>query len=185
MARFWPSPRHNVLIACGPSSLVVLDLDTHGELPDQWRELPGVHDGRDVLAQLCEWAGEPWPSTYMIQTPSGGWHLYLPGTGGRRIRNSASLLGPMVDVRAQGGYVVGAGSAVGGSRTTCSTPTAPAPLPEWIYRLLPRRSEPARPALAQPRPGHARRAWSAPPRSAAGRASATTPCTGRRAAPSR
>ena len=68
VARYWPSSRHNFGIATGPSGLVVLDLDNHGELPEEW-QLPGVHDGRDVLAQLCEWAGQPWPSTYMVATP--------------------------------------------------------------------------------------------------------------------
>jgi hypothetical protein len=59
---------HNIGIACGPSRLAVLDLDRHGELPAEWR-LPGVIDGRDVFSQLCEWAGQPWPSTYWVATP--------------------------------------------------------------------------------------------------------------------
>ena len=35
--RYWPSGRHNIGVACGPSRLVVLDLDTHGTLPEDWR----------------------------------------------------------------------------------------------------------------------------------------------------
>ena len=62
VARYWPSEQRNVGIACGPSRLVVVDLDTHGHLPEDWRQLQGVRDGRDVLAQLAEWAGRPWPS---------------------------------------------------------------------------------------------------------------------------
>ena len=54
--RYWPSGEHNIGIACGPSRLVVLDLDTHGTLPEDWR-MPGIRDGKDVLAQICEWAG--------------------------------------------------------------------------------------------------------------------------------
>jgi hypothetical protein len=139
VARHWPSPRHNTGIACGPSRLVVLDLDCHGDLPEEWRQLPGVRDGRDVFQQLCEWAGQPWPSTYWVLTPSGGWHLYFRAPDGCGIRNSASQLGPQVDVRAQGGYVVGAGSVVGGKPYELLDGRDPAPLPEWVRRMLTRR----------------------------------------------
>src|ERR1019366_168943 len=111
VTRFWPGPRHNVGIACGPSGLVVIDLDTHGTLPEDWR-MPGIIDGRDVLAQLCEWAGQPWPSTYMVATPTGGWHLYFRAPAGSGIRNSAGKLAPAIDIRAGGGFAVGAGSVI-------------------------------------------------------------------------
>src|SRR6516225_7645244 len=67
VARCWPSQRHNVGIACGPSRLVVIDLDTAehgGSLPPSWAAEPGVRDGRDVLRVLALRAGEPWPDTY-------------------------------------------------------------------------------------------------------------------------
>ena len=66
--RCWPSDHHNVGIACGPSRLVVVDLDTHSPLPEDWR-LPGVHDGRDLLALLAQWAGQPWPVTHAVVRP--------------------------------------------------------------------------------------------------------------------
>jgi hypothetical protein len=135
VARYWPSLRHNVGIACGPSRLAVLDLDTHGELPEDWRQ-PGIHDGRDVLAQLCEWARQPWPITHWVATPSGGWHLYFTAPEGSQIRNSAGLIGPQVDVRAAGGYVVGAGSVVDGKPYEVLDDMPPAPLPGWIARAL-------------------------------------------------
>lgn len=139
--RHWPSDRHNPGIACGPSRLVVLDLDAHGELPPEWRELPGVNDGRDVLSQICEWAGMDWPHTYTVATPSGGWHLYFAAPERSAIRNSASLIGPQVDVRAAGGYVVGAGSIVNGRAYEVLYDDEPAPLPPWIARLLEPRSD--------------------------------------------
>jgi Bifunctional DNA primase/polymerase, N-terminal len=147
--RSWPSPRHNVGIACGPSRLVVLDLDAHGDLPQEW-QLPGLHDGKDVLAQLAEWAGQPWPSTYMVATPSGGWHMYYVAPEGGQIRNSASLISPQVDVRAGGGYVLGAGSVVDGRPYEPLDGCDPEPLPAWLCRLLspspgPRSSPPPRP----------------------------------------
>jgi Bifunctional DNA primase/polymerase, N-terminal len=134
--RYWPSPRHNVGIACGPSRLVVIDLDTHGQLPEDWRQ-PGITDGRDVFAQLAEWAGQTsWPITYTVATPSGGWHLYFAAPDNSKIRNSASLLGPMVDVRAQGGYVVGAGSVIDSRPYVALDQSTAAPLPTWLHRLL-------------------------------------------------
>ena len=135
VGRYWPSDRHNIGVACGPSGLVVVDLDAHGELPADWH-LPGIRDGRDVLAQLCEWASQPWPVTYWVATPSCGWHLYFTAPEGSEIRNSAGLLGPQVDVRAAGGYVVGAGSAVDGKRYEVLDDMPPAPLPGWIARAL-------------------------------------------------
>jgi hypothetical protein len=141
VGRYWPSPRHNIGIACGPSRLVVVDCDTHGEMPDEWGTLFGVRDGKDVLAQLCEWAGQPWPSTYMVATPSGGWHLYFTAPEGYEIRNSASLLGPLVDIRGCGGYVVGAGSVVDGKPYDLLDDQDPAPLPAWITRALAHRRD--------------------------------------------
>jgi hypothetical protein len=135
VARYWPGPRHNIGIACGPSGLVVIDLDTHGSLPEDW-QLPGIIDGRDVLAQLCDWAGQPWPSTYMVSTPSGGWHLYFRAPDGEKIRNSAGKLGPLIDVRGWGGLAVGAGSVVGGKPYEVLDGQPPAPLPGWISRML-------------------------------------------------
>jgi hypothetical protein len=144
---------HNIGIACGPSRLAVLDLDCRGELPSEWR-LPGVVDGRDVFAQLCEWAGQPFPSTHWVATPSGGWHLYFRVPVGCQIRNSASLLGPQIDVRAAGGYVVGVGSAVSGRRYEVIDRCPPAALPVWVTRMLTRRSgTPPRPQAVTAAPG--------------------------------
>ena len=132
----------NVGAACGPSRLVVVDLDRHGALPADWRALPGVVDGLDVFAQLLEWAGETsLPETYWMVTPSGGWHLYFSAPeDGSPIRNSAGLLGPAVDVRGTGGYVVAAGW-VSGRAYEVLDDRSPAPLPEWIARRL--RPQPA------------------------------------------
>jgi Bifunctional DNA primase/polymerase, N-terminal len=131
----WATGRYNVGIACGPSRLVVLDLDAHGDLPGEW-QLPGVTDGKDVMAQVCEWAGMDWPSTYTVATPGNGWHLYFRAPEGSRIRNSASLIGPQVDVRAAGGYVVGAGSVIGGNAYEVIYDEPVEPLPRWITMLV-------------------------------------------------
>jgi Bifunctional DNA primase/polymerase, N-terminal len=150
VGRHWPSGRHNIGIACGPSGLVVVDLDTHSPLPDDWR-LPGVHDGRDVLALLAEWAGQPWPVTYTVKTPTGGLHLYYTAPDGPEIRNSAGKIGPLIDVRAGGGYVLAAGSVLDeraypgnpgcreligdGKAYELADDSDPEPLPAWLAAL--------------------------------------------------
>ena len=144
VARYWPSDQHNIGIACGPSRLVVVDLDI--PTPDKpmdaaWRELPGIEDGKDVFAWIVEAAGMDWPYTYTVATPSGGWHLYFTGPDGCGIRNSASLIGPKVDVRADGGYVVGAGSVTPGGAYEVLYDEPAAPLPPWIARLAGPRAE--------------------------------------------
>jgi Bifunctional DNA primase/polymerase, N-terminal len=146
VARYWPSSAHNVGIACGPSGLVVVDLDAHGELPEDWRAIPGVADGADVFAQLLEWAGETtWPATTWVRTPNGH-HLYFRQPPGQQVRNSAGLVGPGVDVRGAGGFVVGAGSVIGGRRYELIDGSEPPPLPAWLARRLAPQPPP------QPRP---------------------------------
>jgi hypothetical protein len=138
VARHWPGPRHNVGIACLPSGLVVLDLDnaSHGgTLPPDWRGVPGVTDGADVLAVLADRAAQPWPATYTVRTASGGLHLYFHAAAGREIRNSAGNIGPMIDVRGAGGFVVGAGSMVRGKPYEVVDGSNPAPLPPWVADL--------------------------------------------------
>ncbi|WP_406238491.1 bifunctional DNA primase/polymerase [Nocardia sp. NBC_01009] len=66
--RRWPAD--NIAVACGPSGLHVLDLDTsHGQpSPPSWDR---ARDGRDVLAQLAAEVGQPIPvPTYAVSTPS-------------------------------------------------------------------------------------------------------------------
>ena len=67
----------------------MLDLDTHGQLPEDCR-MPGIVDGKDVFARICERAGQPWPATHAVATPSG-WHLYFRAPEDVEIGNSASL----------------------------------------------------------------------------------------------
>jgi hypothetical protein len=149
VARCWPSQRHNVGIACGPSRLVVIDLDTAehgGSLPPSWAAEPSINDGREVLRLLALRAGEPWPDTYTTRTPSGGLHLYFAAIDGRELRNSASRVGPMIDVRAAGGYVVGAGSVTARGRYQVVRDYMVRTLPGWLADLV----APARPTRAAP-----------------------------------
>ncbi|WP_246236395.1 bifunctional DNA primase/polymerase [Actinomadura chibensis] len=65
---FWGrGPAFNIAIACGPSELVVVDLDTPkpGEHPPAAWALPGVNEGADVLAVLAERHGEAFPPRHL------------------------------------------------------------------------------------------------------------------------
>ncbi|MFF4380324.1 bifunctional DNA primase/polymerase [Kitasatospora sp. NPDC001547] len=155
--RTWSHGPYGVGLATGPSNLVVIDLDTPkpgAAVPPEWAE-QRVTDGYDVLAALCERNGRPFPDdTYTVTTPSGGRHLYFAAPAGLALRNTAgrygSGLGWLIDTRAGGGYVVAAGSNVADRRYDVVLDTDPAPLPDWIARLL---TPPPRPAASVFRPG--------------------------------
>jgi hypothetical protein len=140
-------------IACGPSGLVVIDLDLPHDADEEAADGTLFPlSGADILSGLARQHGERYPGgTYIVDTPSGGCHLYFSAAGDAQARNSAGVVGPHIDVRADGGYVVGAGSRIGG-RTYAARggrmPAAPAPLPPWLSRLVaePPAAAPAGPA---------------------------------------
>ncbi|NUS12269.1 MAG: bifunctional DNA primase/polymerase, partial [Streptomyces sp.] len=86
-------------VACGraPHHLLGLDLDVkHGV------------DGVAALRALSETHGFTVPGTLTVLTPSGGRHLWLTAPG--PVPNSVGRLAPGIDIRGEGGYVVGPGS---------------------------------------------------------------------------
>jgi len=148
---WWRRAVYNIGIACGPSMLVVIDLD----VPHDIRKLPSAEDrsavsGSDALATLCDQHGQPYPlPTYAVGTPSGGCHLYYAAPAGL-VRNSVGRLGPHIDVRADSGYVIGDGSRIGSCFYTACDHRRPVPLPEWIAALLVNQPVPAVPTGAAP-----------------------------------
>jgi hypothetical protein len=74
------------------SGVVVLDVD--------------VDDGGPESLAKLEHAGAPTPKTARARTGGGGIHVFFRYPRGTEIRNSAGLLGPGLDVRGEGGYVV-------------------------------------------------------------------------------
>ncbi|HEY9476631.1 MAG TPA: bifunctional DNA primase/polymerase [Mycobacteriales bacterium] len=150
VTRWWTAhPTHNVGVACGPSGLVVIDLDQPkpgDTLPEDWR-IPGVRCGEDVLAVLADRAGQPLPyDTRLVRTGRGGLHVYCTPSAGVRLRNTSKKLGPWIDTRAHGGYVVAPGSIVNGRQYELLHEAPVAPLPTWLARLLtPAPTPPARP----------------------------------------
>lgn len=133
----------------GPNGrgLLVIDCDmvkADTVLPEQYA---GVASGVDVLKSIAAAAGAEWPETYTVITPSGGVHLYFwqpadgpligCATGDGR---TAPHLGPLIDVRGIGGYVIAAGSYSAAQgvayRKTDDSPNQPQPLPGWLLELL-------------------------------------------------
>jgi hypothetical protein len=146
---WWARQPYNIGIACGPSRLVVIDLDV---ARDGRTGLDGPVSGADALERLCRAHGQRFPAgTYTVDTPSGGSHLYFTASD-PPVRNSAGRLGPLIDVRADGGYVVGDGSRIGDRCYAARGDFLPLalPLPAWIARLL--TEEPAFPDGSRPLP---------------------------------
>lgn len=79
--KHWPTA--NIGIATG-NGLFVIDVDPHRGGDDSIRDLPAL------------------PDTPRVSTGGGGFHAYLEGSG----RNTSGLLGPGIDTRGDGGYVV-------------------------------------------------------------------------------
>ena len=86
------------------------------------------------------------PDTPMAHTASGGLHAYFDA-GGRELRCSAGLLGPGLDVRGDGGYVIlpSTGSQYVWDPLLNFETVPMAPAPDWLWPV-----ETSRPAMAAP-----------------------------------
>jgi hypothetical protein len=136
----WPDA--NIAMPTGKrSGWVVVDVDPE-------------HGGYDSLAELHE-RGYELPLTATIKTGGGGVHHYLRCPEGVEIRNSAGKLGPGLDIRGEGGYVIVPPSVterpyeVLHKRPPAETPdwliealTAPAGVPENDVATIPRAKAP-------------------------------------------
>jgi hypothetical protein len=127
VAEWWSiAPDCNVGVATG--SAVVLDIDPR-------------HGGEASLAALEREHG-PFPATWQALTGGGGEHIYFSAPDGQEIRNSAGRLGPGLDVRGVGGYVVAPPSVhISGRPYAWSVDHHPdevalAPLPAWLAARL-------------------------------------------------
>ena len=93
IAGWWEMwPQANIGVRTGQASgLVVVDVDPR-------------HGGDETLRRLIEEHGQ-FPVLPCARTGGGGWHFYFAHPGGT-VRNSEGAVGPGVDVRGDGGYVV-------------------------------------------------------------------------------
>jgi len=136
--RWWSrTPGANVGIACGRASgIVVVDLD--GE------------DGIATWGRLIEQGS---PRTAVAQTGSGGWHVFYALPPGERARNTARRLGPGIDTRGDGGYVVAAPSVhPSGGRYAWRRDIPLAAAPAWLLEAVrrPRQVEAPAPVVRMP-----------------------------------
>jgi len=136
-------PEANIGITTGArSGIVVLDVDPQ-------------HDGDQSLAVLVAKCGEL-PTTPTVLTGGGGRHIYFRALEDAEIRNSAGALGPGLDVRGEGGYVIAPPSVHASGQSYRWEPGSRidelelALLPSWVTDLLV--SPPIRPAADQPGP---------------------------------
>jgi hypothetical protein len=127
IGRWWQQrPNANIGIACGgPKRLLVVDID-----PDK---------GGEVTFANLEVEHGVLPETVESITPSGGRHVYLVVPAERPMPgNSAGKLGPGIDTRGQGGYVVAPPSTVAGRPYAWSVDSADemAEAPGWLLDAL-------------------------------------------------
>ncbi|MEV7362762.1 phage/plasmid primase, P4 family [Streptomyces sp. NPDC091299] len=127
------TPDANIGIATGLSNLFVIDVDTKED-----------KKGAETIAALQAEFGAL-PHTWTVRTWSGGWQHYfkMPAS---RLSNSTGTekagLGPDVDTRGDGGYVVAAPSIVrekgteGRYTVKTEDKVRPADLPPWVPEKL-------------------------------------------------
>lgn len=132
----WPDEA-NIGVNCGESGLVVVDLDVHSA------------NGVRAFTKLCE-LYEPdhdWPDTLIVATPSGGVHLYFEAVEG--LGNGTGSLPAGIDIRGDGGYVVGHGSEIDGKEYRIHNFGGRVkPMPDWLVEIIrtPRRKDQLRKA---------------------------------------
>ncbi len=86
-------------------------------------------DGRKDLEAL-EINNSDLPNTFIVGTPSGGFHIYLAGSAANSVGKKE--LGGGIDVRGKGGYVLGVGCAIDGRQYEILGDGPIADAPAWL-----------------------------------------------------
>jgi hypothetical protein len=119
VAAWWElRPTANIGVSCGPSGLLVVDLDSEDAV-HRWTDLAALHDGH--------------PKTLVARTGKG-YHVYFTGKG----RSTASRIASGIDTRSGGGYVIAPPSLHGSGVVYrwLDPSREPVPAPEWLLELL-------------------------------------------------
>ena len=131
----WWSECPEANIGCSPdaSGHMVLDVDDKGD-----------KHGSDTLTKLDS-SGFKIPDTLTIRTPSGGRHLWFKG----KCKSTVQKVGPALDTRGIGGYVILPGSEVGGGRYSTLRSVDIVETPTWIYKRLSQRTRDSESAVTE------------------------------------
>jgi RecA-family ATPase len=117
--KWWEAcPNANIAFSPHEVGLAVVDIDGGQEGVDNWMSLQDTH-------------GEV-PSTYAVETPRGGLHLYYRG----EVPPSVGVLAPHIDTRGRGSYALLAPSVVGGKPYRPLNNLSPADLPAFVPAIL-------------------------------------------------
>lgn len=122
--KVWALADYNIGVLC--DGMIVVDVDVKNGKP-----------GMESLAALNLDL-----DTYTVRTPTGGLHVYYTGEAGN---STGTRLGPGLDVRGRGGFVVGEGSCIDGRRydTNLSGQGLAAAPSELVFRLSEAKAQPA------------------------------------------
>jgi Bifunctional DNA primase/polymerase, N-terminal len=121
VAAWWEQrPQANIGVACGPSGLLVVDLDGEDAVR-AWADLAARHGGHQRT---------------LVARTGKGFHGYFAGEG----RSSAGRIGPRIDTRGGGGYVIAPPSVHGSGAVYrwIDPELDPVPVPEWLTEALDR-----------------------------------------------
>ncbi|MGZ4254818.1 MAG: bifunctional DNA primase/polymerase [Solirubrobacteraceae bacterium] len=126
-------PERGIGLACGSrAGCFVVDIDPR-------------HGGNEALNELLHQHG-PMSGTWAAQSGSGGLHLFFAYPDDGEVRNSAGKIGPGIDVRGAGGFVVLPPSRhASGSRYRWLSPPDTldlAPAPDWLLDRIRAESRP-------------------------------------------
>lgn len=104
------------------TDIFVLDIDERDD-----------YSGSQTLAELEQTHGKL-PETYTVFTPSGGKHMYFKNVND--LKSSVSIVGKGLDIRANGGYVIAAGSFTSSGTDYQFVNQKPVTeAPDWLVRL--------------------------------------------------
>ena len=135
---WWAQADYNIGICPEQAGWAVLDIDVKD----------ANANGEATLAALETEHGRL-PVTLTVRTPSGGRQLYFRGS--LPASQGTSGLGPGIDTRGRGSYVLGPPSSLPAGDYTLDVNASIAALPEWIRQALGRRDSAPREAKADAR----------------------------------
>jgi hypothetical protein len=131
--RWWMRwPESLVGLDLAKSNMLVVDCDRHGG-----------PDGVEAWEVMCIAHSYDTSRNYVVNTPSGGRHLYFHQDPENVLGNRTGTLPEGIDIRGNGGYVIAAGSALpdGRSYQVASQGNSQGlpVIPEWLKALIAKR----------------------------------------------